>query len=275
MGRATTMMSINCVLVAMALLFTVSDAAGQLPEVEAVAVADSLVAEGDLYRAISEYKHVLYASDDCKSRSRAVVGIASTLYRGEQYLRAVGWLDRKGSVLLATDRKFADEIYLTSLFRTRLAEDLLRFSRTLDGAMSLYGVALAGCLKEEWGSAQGYFERVEEASPYHARARSAVEVCQRAAKIGRKNPSVAGTLGVIPGAGYLYSGHPQTALAAAVVNSAFIFSAYQAFDSGNIVLGTTLAFWSFLWYGGSIVGSVQAAERHNEAVRNGLWKDLE
>lgn len=78
---------------------------------------------------------------------------------------------------------------------------------------------------------------------------------------------MAGVLGIIPGAGYLYSGHKETAFSAFITNLAFGYAAKQAFDHGNQALGGLLAYLTLGWYAGSIYGSVKTAQMTNDRLR--------
>ena len=79
-----------------------------------------------------------------------------------------------------------------------------------------------------------------------------------------KSPRLAGALGVVPGAGYLYCRRPGDALAAFLFNSMMMLAAYEAFDNGNGALGAVISVVELGFYGGSIYGSVGAAHKYNK-----------
>lgn len=78
-----------------------------------------------------------------------------------------------------------------------------------------------------------------------------------------KSPGLAGTLAMVPGAGYLYCGRFQDALVTFLFNGAMILAAWESFDEGNEALGAVLSVVELGFYGGSIYGSISAAHKHN------------
>jgi outer membrane protein assembly factor BamD (BamD/ComL family) len=85
----------------------------------------------------------------------------------------------------------------------------------------------------------------------------------------RKNPTVAGLLAAVPGAGFLYCERYQDALVSFVLNAGLIMAAYEAFDQGNEALGGVIGLVETGFYAGNIYGSMAAAHRYNQnAVLN-------
>jgi len=82
-----------------------------------------------------------------------------------------------------------------------------------------------------------------------------------------KSPAVAGTLAILPGAGYLYNSRYQDALVSFLLNGALIYAAYEAFDHENFALGGVISFVGFGFYSGSIYGSVSSTHKYNQKVR--------
>lgn len=93
-----------------------------------------------------------------------------------------------------------------------------------------------------------------------------------------KNPKLAGTLAVIPGAGYVYTSRYQDAFISFLLNGALIYSAYEAFNHDYYALGGVISFVGFGFYSGSIYGSVSSAHKYNRKTRrkfiNQTKKDL-
>ena len=80
-------------------------------------------------------------------------------------------------------------------------------------------------------------------------------------KLHHKSPLVAGALGVVPGAGYAYTGRYETALASLVINCALLGSSFELYKhdmkwSAGIVFSVFSGF-----YLGNIYGSASAAAR--------------
>ena len=79
----------------------------------------------------------------------------------------------------------------------------------------------------------------------------------------QKSPALAGTLAVIPGAGYLYCGRYKDALIALLVNGGLIWAAYESFSNDLYALGSVITFVEIGFYAGNIIGSVASAHKYN------------
>jgi hypothetical protein len=70
-------------------------------------------------------------------------------------------------------------------------------------------------------------------------------------------------MALIPGLGYAYTGHYQTAIAALLVNGLTMAATKEAIDHHRPGFATITSLFAFGWYSGSIYGSVASAERFN------------
>jgi hypothetical protein len=89
-----------------------------------------------------------------------------------------------------------------------------------------------------------------------------------------KRPGLAAALGIVPGLGYLYTGHTQTAIASLIVNGVFVGATWQAFREDQDVLGGFLAVFSLSWYAGNIYGAAHSADRANSHLQQRYWERL-
>jgi hypothetical protein len=80
---------------------------------------------------------------------------------------------------------------------------------------------------------------------------------------GGKKPWLAGVLGLVPGAGYLYSGEIATGIFAFLLIAADPILTYFAFRTHNEVIGYFTGVVGGLFYVGSIAGGYFAAQRCN------------
>lgn len=89
-------------------------------------------------------------------------------------------------------------------------------------------------------------------------------------------PWLAGTMSaVLPGAGHFYAGRYRDGVMAFAVNALFIGGAVIAYDHEQYPLAGALAGTEIFWYGGSVVGAVNAADRHNRRADSLHYKTLE
>lgn len=90
-----------------------------------------------------------------------------------------------------------------------------------------------------------------------------------------KNPTFAGVLALIPGAGYAYSGHKQTALSSLIVNGLLAYASYSSFKNNNKGLGILTGVFGVSFYIGNIQGSVNSAKRYNQKQKQNIINKLE
>lgn len=90
----------------------------------------------------------------------------------------------------------------------------------------------------------------------------------------RKNPTAAGLLSIIPGAGQAYTGRYEDALAALLLNGGLAWAAYDAFDNDLNGLGGLLALVGIGFYTANIYGAVSDAYKYNRAQQQRFIQQL-
>jgi tetratricopeptide (TPR) repeat protein len=230
-----------------------------------------LMNDGDYFRAIGEFKRVLYLNPDDVLADSAAIYIGQALFAAGRYGEIGPWhraycvqrpkLLRRGDLLLAR-----------SYFRATkysLAFDLLS-SRV--GACSglpdcdefRYYAGLAAVHLERYGEAFDMWRQIDDASRYYTKAQRYILRLTSINPPSRRSPLLSGVLSIIPGCGYAYNTYYRTALSAFIVNGLLFAAAYDASidgDSGEALFFSML-FTSF--YAGNIYGSARSAHRFNE-----------
>ena len=79
-----------------------------------------------------------------------------------------------------------------------------------------------------------------------------------------KSPLIGGLWGLIPGAGYWYSGETANGFRSLLLNSLFIFGMVNTAQEEQWGAFAAIAFFEVTWYSGSIYGGVDSAQRHNK-----------
>lgn len=79
----------------------------------------------------------------------------------------------------------------------------------------------------------------------------------------RKSPAVGGLLGLIPGAGYWYSGEIANGFRSLILNSVFLFGMIHTAQEEQWGAFAAISFFEITWYSGSIYGGIDAAHRYN------------
>jgi outer membrane protein assembly factor BamD (BamD/ComL family) len=93
-------------------------------------------------------------------------------------------------------------------------------------------------------------------------------------RIPTRHPLTAGLFSIIPGAGQLYCGRYQDALAAFLINTGLILSAWEAFDNDLYALGGVISFVEFGFYSGNIYGAISSAHKFNRGQADAFREDL-
>lgn len=91
----------------------------------------------------------------------------------------------------------------------------------------------------------------------------------------RKSPIVAKCLSIIPGLGYLYSGHKGSALTSLLVNGALGYATYTSIKSQNYGVAALCGLFTISFYMGNINGAGRSATRYNESMRRNIITQLE
>jgi hypothetical protein len=269
-----------CLTLALLVLLAAPAGAGdrELAE-QSFSFANHLLVEGEYYRAVTEYRRTLYwAPDGARElRARSVLGVGQALHAGGEFTRASEWLVRERDqiedpALRAEALRLMSRGFLVDNHGLRLQQVLEEVDPGWPERDFYRGLALAR--SAEWARAETVFGSIPGDSPNGAFAAHNALASHAAAERGRKSPTVGGVLGLVPGLGYLYSGHAQSALSTLVVVGLGTWATIEAFDSGNDVLGGVLTAITITWYGSSIYGSARAANRYNAALERDLFDSL-
>ncbi len=79
-----------------------------------------------------------------------------------------------------------------------------------------------------------------------------------------KKPLVGGLLGLIPGAGYWYSGETANGFRSLILNSLFMYGMVDTAQDDEWGAFAIITFFEITWYSGSIYGGIDAAHRYNQ-----------
>ena len=115
-----------------------------------------------------------------------------------------------------------------------------------------------------------YFARITQPHREKFNVSAAEQALRDIGQLNRKNPQLAGVLGIIPGAGYLYTERYQDALISFLVNGLLFWAAYESFDQGLPALGCIAGLAGAGFYTGSIYGSVSSAHKYNRNAYNAV-----
>jgi len=249
--------------------------AGQTASVDAdvqFEYAGSLYAGRDFFMAAGEYKRFIFLFPEHARVEEAAYNVGLCYLSAGEYARAI-------QSLKELMRTFPDGRYVEQA-QFRISEGYLRSNQAGAAITSLRNLAIVtddDGLRDEayyrmgwiyigmaqWEQAQMVFAEISHAGRNAYRLEDLKRALDEVPKMKQKSPGLAGTLAVIPGAGYLYCGRYQDALIALLVNGGLIWAAYESFDKELYALGSMITFVEIGFYAGSIYGSVASAHKYN------------
>ncbi len=118
------------------------------------------------------------------------------------------------------------------------------------------------------------YTQIPNHSSYFAKAQSNIASLTRLQAMPRKSPKLAGVLSIIPGLGYFYSSHKQTAISAFFVNSLLMYATYSCIQKENYGMAALTGVFSFSFYIGNISGATRSAKRYNKAQQKKLLNKI-
>jgi putative component of membrane protein insertase Oxa1/YidC/SpoIIIJ protein YidD len=138
---------------------------------------------------------------------------------------------------------------------------------------SLNGIILAN--KYNWEGAFLSYEALYNSDTTNRSYKANLGIISKAMKLKNKSPFVASTLSIIPGLGYAYTGHKQTAITAFLVNSLLAYATYTSLKTDNYGMAILTGVFNLSFYIGNIYGSSKSAKRYNLSKRKNFITQLE
>ncbi|WP_221250345.1 tetratricopeptide repeat protein [Desulfuromonas versatilis] len=241
--------------------------------------ADALFAEGDYYRAITEYKRFLHHHPASPLAPGAALRIGECFVAGERWEQAEAALRQAARKYPDTPEAgsalelLAEIPYRRGQFelaRQRFAELAEAAPNPARRQAARYRGAWSLIEQDRFAQA-----RTELLGTDRPEATALAGELARAESLPRKSPRLAGGLSaLLPGSGQLYVGRPRDAGLAFALNAAFLLGALEAFDNGNEVVGGILLFFEAGWYTGNIFNAANHAHRFNRDRREELKQEL-
>lgn len=250
-------------------------------------LADAFLAEGEYYRAITEYKKFLFLFPDSGKADYALYGVGTAYYRGEEYEPAArtfaALLKQHGQGAHAAPSAYFEGVSLWKLGRFDRAEAAFDQVEALDPAseyapLSLIGKSLLSYDARNIPGCRGELARFLESYPQDVRAervRQTIALLDRNREVPRKSPSVAGVMSAfVPGSGYMYAGRYGDGVVALIVNGLFIAGTVAAIHQENYAVAAIVGGIGLPFYVGNIYGSANAATKWNIGIRKELREKI-
>lgn len=129
--------------------------------------------------------------------------------------------------------------------------------------------------KYDWQNSMQSYKSLSEFDSYEQVSTINFQLSEKAIRIKNKSPSFAGALSIIPGLGYAYTGHKQTAISALLVNGLLAYATYTNFKNENYGMGILTGVFNLSFYIGNIYGATKSAKRYNEQQKKSIINKLE
>lgn len=224
-----------------------------------------LLSENSAELAAIEFRRYALESDTPVAQAQAY------LHAAYAYIRA-GAYDDAEQMLRKVEKLNPDEPALPSLYAEKSA-------RQGDTQTALYFFDLLPSQTETNRSLEVFAARrsaemlVRSGQTEEARTRllrspdsetNAIAALNEYIATPRKSPVVGGLLGLIPGAGYWYSGEIANGTRSFLLNSLFMFAMYHTANNEQWGAFAAVSFFEITWYTGSVYGGIDAAHRYNK-----------
>jgi tetratricopeptide (TPR) repeat protein len=233
---------------------------------------------GEYDKAIIEFERFIHFFPNDPKLDSALNLKGQVHFQLEQYAEAIesfGQHIRRNTdeTGIAISPEIADSIWLASKSYEKLGQSdrslaiLHRLlAETDDPAIedeTHYRIGWIHIERDEWDKARKAFSTMTGEGRDRYNVPNLLSKLEEADEIPEKIPGLAGTLSLIPGAGYLYLGRYRDAATAFLLNAALIGATWEAFDNGNEILGGLLGVVEAGFYSGNIYGSVSSAHKYN------------
>jgi Tetratricopeptide repeat len=213
--------------------------------------ADALLAQGESFRAVTEYQRLLHHFPASPAVPRALEGLGKAYAQANRWEEAVGAFQRLAEAAPSAEA------------RRLLGAALYRGGRYADASRVLLPAAETGAsgqpeavlgtlalLRGGLGRTLPPGGRPELAAEYEA--------------LPEKSPALAGGLAAaLPGAGHLYVERPRDALMAFLLNASFLWGTWEAARREEWALAGILGFFELGWYSGNVVSAMNGAHKWN------------
>jgi len=250
-------------------------------------LGDAFMAEGEYYRAVTEYKKYLILFPQGSQSDTALFQTGMAYYLGMEYESALqifaSFRSRFPGSPHAAKAAYHEGICNVKLNRLDKAAAAFEIAATTETATEVAPGARLGqaMLKLEQGDLAEtrndlqHFIADFPADPRAAKARTALSLLPHDDELPRKSPLLAGIFAaIVPGSGHMYAGHYGDGATALLLNGLFIAGTVVAIQQENYALAGVVGVIGLPFYLGNIYGAANAATKWNLGVRKDLRNKL-
>lgn len=136
--------------------------------------------------------------------------------------------------------------------------------RLIAGATSI--ISLSFCRQKNWTMAEDIYMSYSKNNEKLEIINQNINLIRDRKSQKEKSPKIAGILSIIPGAGYLYTKHKQTAISSFFLNGLFSFATASSLSTKNYGVALISGVFGLAFYSANIYGSINSAKRYNSQL---------
>jgi len=257
------------------------DRAILLTEEVQLKLADAFMAEGEYYRAITEFKKLLILFPDSGRADYVSFGLGMAYYRGEEYEQAARLLSSLSekypeSAYALQGRYFEGFSYWKLKKHEKARATFVALAEmhpeSEHAPRALVASSLVALDEGNAGLSRQGLEQFLERYPGDSGLESvkeAMALLDEYEGLPQKSSLLAGIMSaIIPGSGYMYAGRYGDGATAFLINGLFIAGTVTGIQQENYAVGAIVGGIGLPFYFGNIYGSANAAKKWNLAARN-------
>ncbi len=245
---------------------------------DSAAFADALMRQGDYFRAISEYKRVLFYNRNDSIQNYCLAQIAKSYRKSFKYESAIRYsagLLNRANISPALRRQSNLNLGLSYL-ENKMPQLSLPYLQTAAAGYStgfpLLCLGLAELEMKNLDKASTWFRdagKIYGDSAFHVQILDISEALEKFKHQPRKSPFLASALSFfLPGSGQLYSGHAYDAFQAFLYTASFAFATYSVYKYEHAFkehLGLTYVGISItaIFHAANLIGANRTAKYRN------------
>jgi hypothetical protein len=251
--------------------------------------AEHLLSEHDYFRAVSEFKKMLYFAPDESTRIACLYGIARGYLGSGNHNTSLQYSARFLDKPTLTGQQRTDGFILMGLgyYGIRAIPSAeTAFARAGETDTSGRSALMAALLKAEmrdWTAASSRFKAVAEAHPgakAGGLADSLSKAMLRGAELPSRSPFLAACMSaLLPGSGQIYSGHFYDGVQAFLFVGAFSLASYAAYRyddrvNNNYLMTIGMSAVAALFHAANIFGAFKTAEYKTARIREDFLAEM-
>jgi tetratricopeptide (TPR) repeat protein len=246
-------------------------------------LGDAFMAEGEYYRAVTEFMKFLILFPASPKGDYALFNIGMAYFRGDEYKKAAdafaSVVERYGGSASAAAASFYEGVSYARLEMYDLAGKAFdsvvqRYPSSEYAPTALMGKSLLMIGQKDISGSRRELKSFLASYPDDTRVtnvRDAIAQIDLTGDLPRKSPILAGIMSaVIPGSGHIYAGHYGDGLTSLFLNGLFIAGTVVAVKQENYAVAGIVGVIGMPFYLGNIYGAANAATKWNLGVSRDL-----